>query len=232
MKLKFLFLMLLMSQFTIAQIQEEWLIGNNKVDFTTDPPTVSFMQVPVYSFSSLKVNNQNKSLVVDFDYNTISGFDVKFLNHSNFGEISIVNTSFSLHQNQRNYFLLTFPNQVDFLSVIKRHDIPPSGTVQLWHSEHSSYKYDSIFENFSYYQGIDDLRTVGYSEKISALGYGKDIAPLNSNTPTDYLAEIAYENHNYNGTGEFILTPYLLESTGIKNIGNINNSFSLYQYLS
>src|SRR5690554_3751566 len=68
---------------TYSQVQKEWIIGNNRINFDSAPPTVSYFNTNLFTATSIETNSTSKSNYVDYNANPYIANDFQAINHSN-----------------------------------------------------------------------------------------------------------------------------------------------------
>src|SRR5690554_2208790 len=62
---------------TYSQVQKEWIIGNNRINFDSAPPTVSYFNTNLFTATSIETNSTSKSIYVDYNANPYIANDFK-----------------------------------------------------------------------------------------------------------------------------------------------------------
>src|SRR5690554_5510237 len=122
-----------------AQLQEEWLIGSNKIKFnSTGTPTINYISEEYYSRNSIKIGGVNYSIVPYT--NTIS----KVINHTNLNEVTTL--SDLMNSTLKTSLLLTNNNYDKLFYFRKGFDISVS-TSSISLASSSNVKHDARMLN-------------------------------------------------------------------------------------
>src|SRR5690554_8213521 len=68
---------------TYSQVQKEWIIGNNRINFDSATPTVSYFNTNIFAATSIETNSTSKSIYVDYNSNPYIANDFQAINRSN-----------------------------------------------------------------------------------------------------------------------------------------------------
>src|SRR5690554_4877014 len=165
-----------------SQIQEEWLIGNNKIKFVENSnPIVTYINKELFSYNSIKLDGINYSIVMDNDYKYY------IVNHNDLTEIELddrfgqFTTDYSLKflvlikDNQNNIFLY----KKGFVHVLG----DTSGSTNVYNFEN---KYNASFQNY-HLNDNNVITNESHIDHFSTYGYGKNSNMLSSKYLRDYI---------------------------------------------
>jgi|SRR5690554_2627943 len=100
---------------TYSQVQKEWIIGNNRINFDSAPPTVSYFNTNLFTATSIETNSTSKSIYVDYNANPYIANDFQAINHSNttsYGSLGAYGFTF---RNKKKAAILKYPNESKYM---------------------------------------------------------------------------------------------------------------------